>query len=133
MPTKKELYQLTKEMLFAKFNGLCAFCGYELGERWCIWNIEPQKTIVTYRGDIILGNDSYENKLPACIACNSTRAHNSDKHLKIDIESFRQVLYHEFDFMKNYSMASTYYHKMIKYGLIKETGNEIIFHFEKHN
>jgi hypothetical protein len=52
MATKKELYKLTKEMLFVKFNGLCAFCGYELGERWHIWHIEPQKTIVTYRGEI---------------------------------------------------------------------------------
>ena len=134
MPTKKELYHLTKEMLFAKFNGLCAFCGYELGDKWCIWDIEPAKTIVTYRGQIILGNDSYENKMPACISCNSTRVHNSSsKELKIDIETFRKSLYREFDFMKNNSMASTYYKKAIKYRLLQETGSEIIFHFEKHS
>lgn len=131
---KKDKYKLTKEMLFVKFNGVCAFCGYELGERWCIWDIEPRKTIITYRGDIILGNDEYENKLPACISCNSTRVHNSPcKELKINIEQFRQSLFREFEFMKNFSMTSTYYKKAIKYGLLKETGNDIVFHFEKHN
>ncbi len=75
MPSKKELYRLTKDMLFAKFDGKCAFCGHELGERWHIWDIEPSKSIVTHRGKIILGNESYENKLPACISCNTTRIH----------------------------------------------------------
>lgn len=134
MPTKKELYQLTKEMLFAKFDGLCAFCGFELGKRWHIWDIEPRNTVVTHKGEIILGNDSYENKLPACISCNSTRIHNSGcKEVKINIDQFRQSLYREFHFMSNYSMAATYYKKCIKFGLIKETGNQIIFHFEKIN
>jgi hypothetical protein len=81
-----------------------------------------------------LGNDTYENKLPACIACNTTRIHNSHcKELKINIEQFRQSLYREFDFMANRSMTATYYKKAIKFGLITETGNEIIFHFEKHS
>ncbi len=132
MPTKKELYNLTKEMLHAKFNGLCAFCGYELGERWCIWDIEPRNTIVTTGGDVIFGNDSYENKLPACISCNSTRTNSSwDKNSKIDIEKFRMILYREFEFLRDGAMNSTYYKKSIRYGLIKETGNKIVFHFEK--
>jgi hypothetical protein len=132
MATKKELYQLTKEMLFAKFDGLCAFCGFELGDRWHIWHIEPSKTIVTHKGEIILGNDSYENKLPACISCNSTRIHNSHcKDAKINIEQFRQALYREFEFMRFHSMTATYYKRAIKYGLLEETGKEILFHFEK--
>lgn len=134
MPTKKELYQLTKGMLHVKFDGLCAFCGHELGERWHIWHIEPQKTIVTYKGQIIFGNDSYENKLPACISCNTSRNHakgyNGD--VPVNIEQFRQWLYEEFDFLRNERhTAYAYYRRAIKYGLIKETGNEIIFHFEK--
>lgn len=119
-------------MLFAKFDGSCAFCGFELGQRWHIWDIVPTKTLITKHGDIIKGNESYENKLPACIACNSTRIHHSyDKNMKIDIETFRQMLYHEFDFMANHSMTATYYKKMVKFGLIEETGKEIVFHFEK--
>jgi|SRR5688572_7130872 len=138
MPTKKELYRLTKEMLYQKFDGLCAFCGFELGERWHIWDIEPVQTVVNYKGEIILGDDSYENKLPACVSCNSTRTHGNmamnqfrDTGRKLSIEQFRQWLYHEFDFMKNYSMTSTYYKKCIKYGLIEETGKEIVFYFER--
>ncbi len=121
-------------MLFAKFDGLCCFCGSELGERWHIWDIQPRDTVVTRNGEIILGNDSYENKLPACISCNTTRINNSgDKSVKIDIEQFRNALYREFEFMANYSMTATYYKKCIKFGLIKETGDQIIFHFEKAN
>lgn len=133
MPTKKELYRLTKEMLHQKFDGLCAFCGFELGERWHIWNIQPVQTVVNYKGEIIIGDDSYENKLPACISCNTTRIHASgyDKNIRVNIEEFRQWLYHEFDFMKNHSMTSTYYKKCIKYGLIEETGKEIVFYFER--
>lgn len=51
---------------------------------------------------------------------------------KLNIDEFRKWLMHEFDFMKTHSMTSTYYNRAIKYGLIKETGEEIIFHFEKH-
>jgi len=132
MLSKKELYRLTKEMLYAKFDGLCAFCGHQLGDRWHIWDIEPRDTIVTRNGEIILGDNSYENKLPACISCNSTRIHASqEREVRINIEQFRAWLYHEFDFMKNCSMTSTYYKKFIKYGLIEETGQKIVFFFEK--
>ena len=128
MLTKQEQYKLTKEMLFAKFDGVCAFCGYPLGERWHIWDIESKNTIVTASGEIIIGNDSYNNKLPACISCNSTRIHHSpDKHSKIDIEKFRIALRRDHWFIS----TNTYYQKMLRFGIIKETGNEIIFHFEK--
>ena len=133
MPSKKELYKLTKEMLFAKFDGMCAFCGHELGERWHIFEIRPSKTLVTWKGQIILGDESYENKLPACISCNSSRIHGGGKRgeVQLTIEQFRTWLYHEFDFMAHRSMTSAYYARSLKFGLIEETGNPIIFHFEK--
>lgn len=134
--TKKEKYHLSKEMLFAKFDGLCAFCGHELGERWHIWEMLPSKTVVNFKGEIILGDESYENKLPACISCNTSRNHGSkyveSRGTKLNIEEFRRWLLHEFDFMANRSMTTTYYKRAIKYGLIVETGNEILFYFEKH-
>jgi hypothetical protein len=127
MPTQIELYNLTKEMLITKYNGLCAFCGHELGVRWHIWHIEPNKTIVT-KDKVIIGNDSYENKLPACISCNTTR----NQHCKHgNMEDFRKALYWEFEFLKSGMTYSTIYKKMIRYGLIEETGNPIVFHFER--
>lgn len=132
MPTKKDLYKLTKEMLYAKFDGHCAFCGEELSGKWCIWDIEPRETVVKRNGTIILGNDSYENKLPACNSCNSTRLHHSgDRLARIDIEQFRQALYQEHEFLAHLSMYSTYYRKALKFGLIQETGNAIVFYFER--
>ncbi len=130
---KAEKNKLTREMLYVKFDGLCAFCGHVLGERWQAWNIQPAKMAVTFKGEIILGNDSYENKLPACFSCNTTRRNAScSKDDLIDVEKFRKALYREFDFLRQAEhTAYTYYRKAIKYGLIVETGNPIVFHFEK--
>lgn len=129
MLSKKEQNALTKEMLYAKFDGACSFCGYPLGARWHIWDIESKNTIVNSAGEVIIGNDNYDNKLPACISCNTTRLHAShDKHVKVDIEEFRAFLYHEHEFIKD----NTYYQKMLRYGLIKETNKPIVFHFEKY-
>lgn len=129
MATKSELYKLTKEMLFAKFDGHCAFCGYELKTKWHILHLEPNKTIVKNDGTLILGNDEYENKLPACISCNSTKVHRFGKEIPFDIEKFRNTLYSDFMFLR--SDHQTYYHKCIKYGLIEETNKPIVFYFEK--
>lgn len=130
--TKKEQKQLTKDALYGDFNGLCALCGYELGERWHIWDIEPSQTIVKKDGSVILGNPAYENKLPACHSCHTSRYHHShDKNARIDLETFREALYHEYWFLSQHSTYSTYFNRAIKFGLIKETGKEIVFHFEK--
>jgi hypothetical protein len=129
---KKERYQLMKSMLYQKFDGRCAFCGYELLGRWHVFDIMPTTTIVTWKGDIILGDDSYENRLPACISCNSSRIHGGGRRgeLQLSIEQFRQWLYHEFDFMANRSMTTAYYQRAKRYGWLEETGKPIVFYFE---
>lgn len=121
-------------MLHAKFDGCCALCGEQLGPRWCIWNIEPTNTVVNYKGEIILGDESYENKLPACKSCNGTRVHWSwvrntlqDTGKRINIEEFRSLLQFEYEFLQ----GQIAYKKMIRFGLIRETGKPIVFHFEK--
>lgn len=127
MPTKKELYLLTKEMLYSKFDGRCAFCGDNLGDRWCIWEIEPRETVVRRGGEIILGNDSYQNKLPACVSCNGARvAGSSNKNDKIDIEGFRRLLYSKFGFIRE----NAHYRHALRYGLVEETDKPIVFYFE---
>ena len=125
--TKKEQYDLTKEMLFAKYDGKCSFCGEGLGNIWHIWDIEPSKSIIDSSGEFKVGNENYDNKLPCCVSCSSTRSHYSDKNNKIGIEKFRECLMHEHEYLK----GNTYYRKMLKYNLIKETRNEIVFYFEK--
>jgi hypothetical protein len=130
--TKKERYELTKEMLFQKFDGKCALCGWDLDNIWHIWHIEPNKTIVT-RKEVIIANDSYENKLPACASCNSTRNSHSQGQKKLGIEDFRRLLYFEFHFLREGMTYKTIYNKMIRFGLIEETGKSIEFYFEKIN
>lgn len=126
--TKKETYELTKEMLHAKYDGKCALCGCDLPDKWQIWHIEPNKTIVT-KNKVFIGNDSYDNKLPACASCNSTRVHKCPYGT---IEDFRATLYGEYNFMRGGMMYASIYQKMLRYGLIEETGASIVFHFEKH-
>jgi hypothetical protein len=129
MLSKKEQNALTREMLYEKYSGKCALCGDHLPEKWHVWEIEPSKTLVSLEGNLVIGNTSYENKLPACISCNATRLHNSpDKNLKIDIEQFRSALYDDLAFLK----TSTYYRKEIRYGMICETKEPIVFYFERH-
>lgn len=132
MPTKAELYKLTKEMLYAKCDGHCAFCGDELGDLWCIWNIEPRETVITRQKEIILGNDSYENKLPACKSCNGARIyHSHDKKVRIGIEEFRRAIAQDFEFLRDKSMNRGLYQRALRYGLIQETNNPIVFYFER--
>lgn len=127
MLTKKDHYALTKEMLFAKFNGRCAFCGDGLGGKWQIWDIEPKNAIVTHAGELIMGNDSYENKLPACVSCNMTRVHHSgSKDHKMNIEKFRSELAFQFNFL----FDNNYFKKAVRYGIVEQVKAEIVFYFE---
>jgi len=127
MLTQKDKYDLTKEMLLHKFNGKCALCGDKLSKIWHVWNIKPVKTIIRHDGELVIGDESYENKLPACISCNMTRIHNShSKHDLIDIEQFRNALMYEFDYLS----SLTYFKKAMRYGIIKQVSKEIIFYFE---
>lgn len=123
---EKELNALTREMLFKKYDGRCAFCGCQLVARWHVCGIQPLKSSVGPKGNVIIGDDSYENKLPACVPCSLARIQHSHGGL-IDIESFRKSLYWSMEFLQH----DANYKKAIRYGLIIETNEPIIFYFEK--
>lgn len=133
MPTKKELEKKHRNYVYSKFNGRCAFCGHPLERGWHIWkSATAQLKIVDAQGAKVTPGAARD--LPACVSCSSTRLHHSryktNKEL-LDIEEFRQALYHEFEFMSTSSMAATYYKKAIRFGLIQETNKPIVFYFEQ--
>lgn len=128
MLTKNDEYELTKEMLFVKFLGKCALCGCELEKGWHIWNIKPVKSFIKQTGELIIGEESYYNKLPSCKSCNMTRIHHSkNSHELMDIEDFRRELKFQFHFLS----GNNYFIKALRYGVIEIVSNEIVFHFEK--
>lgn len=126
--TKKEIYDLTKEMLFAKYDGRCAFCGHELGDIWCIWNIDTPVSYVDKQGNFVMGREDYENKMPACKSCDGTRASEKWKG-HVSIEAFRRRLWNDYKFIQ----GNVYYKKMLRYELIYETGSNITFYFETYH
>lgn len=122
MPTKKE-----REIVYNKYGGRCAFCGYLLEKGWREWNIKPVETLVDENGEMTTINDITENKLPACKSCAATRQYHNGR---MDIEEFRKELMLNFDFLKTGGISQSAYAKCIRYGLIKETGIAITFYFE---
>lgn len=128
MLTKKDEYELTKEMLFEKFGGKCALCGWNLEKGWHIWNIKPVKSFIKENGELIIGEESYHNKLPACKSCNMTRVHHSKNNTELmDIEDFRRELKFQFQFISE----NNYFKKAIRYGIIEIASSEVVFYFEK--
>lgn len=118
-----------REAVKALFDGKCAFCGHDLGKGWHIWDINPVATIVDNNGALTKVNTEIENMLPACKPCGSLRI-RSTSH-KMDIEEFRQEVKQSFDFLRYGGITSTSYGRSIRFGLIVETGADVVFHFEQ--
>lgn len=67
----------------AKFDGKCAYCGSELGDKWHVDHIEP---VMRIGGDMEHPErDIIENMHPACIPCNMFKG-------GMPLETFRDEL-----------------------------------------
>jgi hypothetical protein len=128
-PTKKQ-----REALKAKFGGRCAYCGCELGARWCLDHVEPimrkLKTVETERGYKLASTseswrpelDNVENLMPACAPC------NNHKHV-FDLETWRGMIADSLDTLaRNYST----YRIAQRFGLVTEARQPVVFWFERH-
>lgn len=119
-----------REAIRIKFQGRCAYCGCELGDRWHVDHMEPVmrevKTVKkngSYR--LVSGkplrpeNDRLDNLVPACPSC------NIDKHC-LTVEEWRANLHWTINTLnKNraYKFAK-------KFGLVEEVLKPIRFYFE---
>ena len=112
------------------FDGRCAYCGVELGDRWHADHIEPVERVLKFvrdKGLVATGefhrpqNHRIENIWPACPPC------NIDKHT-LTIEQWRKKLADACNVLRR--NQPTYRHAL-RFGLVEETGNGIRFHFEK--
>jgi len=120
--TKKQRSQLA-----AKFNGLCAYCGKPLGDRWHADHFEPvlrdyaPSTAINPLGMLHSGRDVFDNMMPACAPCNLDKAAYS-------IEQWRAKLSRSCESLLRYS--STYRHAL-RFGLVANTQANVVFHFER--
>lgn len=120
---------MNREKVFNKYGGCCAFCGNNLEKGWHVWDIMPIQSVVTEKGNIEKINTEYENLMPACKECGSVRIKNQSG--KMDIERYRREILEMYLFCRDGAMYASSIRRAIRFGLIKEVGNPIVFYFEK--
>lgn len=117
------------------FGGRCAYCGAELGLRWCADHVRPihrrskpvRAADGTYRF-VATGksrrpkHDTIGNLLPACSPCNVHKG-------PLSLEAWRQVLADSLGILaRNYST----YRAAKRFGMLTETApTPIVFYFER--
>jgi len=116
-----------RERVEAKFGGNCAYCGKPLPNRWHMDHKEPISRGWTEKSLAMSGrkkgNDSEDNLFPACPRCNLRKS-------MMTVEEFRMTIYGEIEMMKKYNDK---YRLAEDFGIIKETGADIVFWFERYN
>lgn len=119
----------TRELVFEKYNGRCAYCGCELKKGWHVDEIEPVRRNWDLKNGkrVFSGTCEHperfniENQNPACASC------NINKH-SMSLEDFRNLIS---GFMKHLNEVSTQYKIAKRYGLISETNVDVVFYFER--
>lgn len=128
--------KLTKKQrleLHGKFDGKCAYCGCELPERWHADHVEPvTRELLSKRNSdgtwrlnsgkpLKPENDHIGNMNPACPPCNISKGGNT-------LEGWRNWIAGHISSLNSYHPI---YRLTKAYGLVVETGNPVVFHFEK--
>lgn len=136
-----KLTKLQREEIRMKYGGRCAYCGCELDQRFHVDHIYPVQRNYEYvrdeNGRIVYLNgrpkqrfvgltnehwDTMDNMVPACPSC------NINKH-SMDVERFRDLIG---GFIRSLNRDSVQYKIAKRYGLVQETGIEVIFYFETY-
>ena len=125
--TKK---QKLRNRIYEKYDGRCAYCGEFLKKGWhvdelkpIIRNLKRDKNHKTVSDNTCQypENLNENNQMPSCPSC------NINKH-SLSLENFRKSIEH---FIVSLNRNSVQYKIAKRYGLIQETGNKVIFYFEK--
>jgi hypothetical protein len=121
--TLRRLTKVERETVRAMFDGHCAYCGLELGARWHADHIEPvlRNSFFNNRGPARPQNHRLENMFPACATCNISKG-------QMTLEVWRGWLSGHVASLNKYN---TPYRLAKAYGLIRETGAEVVFYFER--
>lgn len=112
---RKSIPVKIRKQVYAKFNGHCAYCGCELNYK--DMQIDHINSVM-YHG----GTNEIENLNPACRMCNFYKSTFGIETLRKQISGIQERLKKIF-----------IYRLALKYGLVEEKNNKIVFYFEKAN
>ncbi len=112
-----------RDQVFRKYGGRCAYCGQALvlGHKMQVDHIEPVFRNRDGDKERIKEGDTIENLNPACIRCNQYKS-------TMSIETFRAEIKEQ---VARARRKSRNFRIAEDYGLIKETGIDVVFYFEK--
>lgn len=129
-----KLSKKQRETVRGMFDGLCAYCGNPLGDRWHADHVEPvmrKLEFVREQGRVTRmrttgeswypERDHIGNIMPACAPCNIRKGGESLESFRTGIARAHEVLRH------NYSA----YRHALRFGLIVERTGPLLFHFER--
>ena len=118
MPSKRaKIDQATREAVYAKCHGHCAYCGKEIS----IGEMQVDHVDSHYRHQ---GKDEIDNYLPSCRDCNGLKS-------DYDLEEFRNVLIPNCA-KKGKICGDNRKSRIVKaYGLALNKKKKIVFYFEK--
>ena len=116
-----KLSKSEREIVYAKYDGKCAYCGCELQKGWHADHIEPIVRNWTNGTCEKPENHNVQNFNPSCASCNIQKS-------SLTLEQFRRQIK---QFINSLNQYSTQYKFAKRYGLINETEIEVKFYFEK--
>ena len=123
-----KLTKSQRSALREKFDGLCAYCGQTLGERWHADHIEPvvrndwQKRFgFSTRQADHPERHTLDNMNPSCPPCNIDKNSMSIESWRKIIERSNEVLHRD---------VSTF-RRAVRYGLVQVQNKPVVFYFEK--
>lgn len=113
----------TRQLVYEKFNGHCAYCGCELEMKdMQVDHIKPLCRGYSIQLLSRIGKDEMENYNPSCRACNFRKGMLTIDEFRAELQKGVERLEKDFTFRM-----------MVKYNQIKENVSPITFYFEGLN
>ncbi len=115
----RRLTKAERTELRGMYDGRCAYCGSELGDRWHADHFEP--VIRDGMGGMLRPqHDTLENYRPSCAPCNIDKS-------RMSLETWREWLGRKLANLRKQSGFKL----LSAHGLVAETGAPVVFYFER--
>lgn len=111
--SRKPIPKSVRKKVYQKFNGRCAYCGCELAYK----DMQVDHIKSVYGNN---GSNDIENLMPSCRMCNFYKGVFSLDDFRKRLETIHERLQKPF-----------IYRLALKYGLITEHKDKVMFYFEK--
>lgn len=110
---RKSIPKQIREQVYQKYNGHCAYCGCKLEYK----NMQVDHVVAVYGHN---GSNDINNLMPSCRMCNFYKSTFSIEVFRKHLETLHEKL-----------QKSFIYRLALKYGLITEHKDKVVFYFEK--